>query len=103
MLLPYQSEKRGARRCEIEFPLGFRGGQGMTRNISSSGALFATLEPFELRRRFNFTLLPFHAPPMHGLAEVVRTVELADHYEVAVTFMLIAVVDSSEVDGSEYS
>lgn len=88
--LPYLSEKRGARRREIEFPLDFRYGQGMTRNISSSGALFSTIEPFELRRRFSFTLLPFHAPPVRGVAEVVRAVALADHYDVAVTFSIIA-------------
>ncbi len=91
------TEKRGARRCEVEFPLDFRGGQGMTRNISSSGALFSTLEPFEPRRRFSFTLLPFHAPPVRGVAEVVRAVALADHYDVAVTFSVMA-FDCSAVE-----
>ena len=91
-------EKRGARRRDIEFPLEFRGGQGMTRNVSSSGLLFSTLEPFELRQRFSFTLLPFNSPAVHGFAEVVRAVSLGDHYDVAASFSVIAVDDSMSTD-----
>ena len=96
--MPCLTEKRGARRCEVEFPLDFSGGQGLTRNISSSGALFSTLEPFEPRRRFSFTLQPFHSPPVRGVAEVVRAVALANHYDVAVTFTLIAAAESASAE-----
>ena len=91
-------EKRAARRREIEFPLEFRGGQGMTRNLSSSGFLFSTLEPFEPHQRFSFTLMPFNSPAVHGFAEVVRAVSLGDHYDVAASFSVIAVDDSMPSD-----
>jgi len=91
-------EKRAARRRAIEFPLEFRGGQGMTRNVSSSGFLFSTLEPFELRQRFSFTLMPFNSPAVHGFAEVVRIASLGDHYDVAASFSVIAVDDSMTVE-----
>lgn len=93
-----QQDKRGTHRREFEFPLDFLGGKGMTRNISSGGLLFETLEPFELHRRFSFTLFPFHSPPVHGLAEVVRTVALEDHFEVAARIAVIAVDDSTGSD-----
>ncbi|MEY5098642.1 MAG: hypothetical protein RJA36_1361 [Pseudomonadota bacterium] len=94
-----EQEKRSARRREIEFPLEFRGGHGMTRNISSSGFLFSTLEQFRPRQRFSFTLMPFHSPPVHGFAEVVRAVELDDHFDVAASFSVIALDDSLAAEG----
>lgn len=91
-------EKRRARRRAIELPLEFHGGHGMTRNISSSGFLFSTLEPFRLRQRFSFTLMPFNSPPVHGFAEVVWTEPLGDHFDVAASFSVIAVDDSRSAD-----
>jgi len=93
MSIIQEQEKRSSRRREIEFPLEFRGGHGMTRNISSSGFHFSTLEPFRPRQRFSFTLIPYNSPPVHGFAEVVRAEALGDHYDVAAMFSVIAIDD----------
>ncbi len=75
----------------MELPLAFRLGQGLTRNISSAGLIFSTLEPFKLRQRFSFTLMPYDQPPVHGLAEVVRTDSLEGYFDVAVSFIVLTV------------
>lgn len=83
------SELRATHRHEIEYPLEFRGGQGMTRNLSSHGILFSTLEPFVPRQRFAFTLLPYDSAPVHCLAEVLRAERQADHYDVAASLTVV--------------
>lgn len=77
------------KRHGFECPLEFRGGQGMTRNLSSHGILFSTLEPFAPRQRFAFTLQPYDSAPVHCLAEVLRAERQADHYDVAALLTVV--------------
>lgn len=89
MSMSPDSDRRVAKRHIFECPLEFRSGQGMTRNLSSHGILFSTLEPFGPRQRFAFTLQPYNALPVHCLAEVLRAERQADHYDVAALLMVV--------------
>lgn len=91
MSIPPDADRRATKRHRFECPLEFRGGQGMTRNLSTQGVLFSTIEPFALRQRFAFTLLPDNSLPVHCLAEVLRAERRSDHYDVAALLTVVTV------------
>ena len=88
---PSRQDRRAKNRHMMELPLAFRLGQGLTRNISSAGLLFSTLEPFKPHQRFSFTLMPYDQPPVHALAEVVRIDSQEGYFDVAVSFIVLTV------------
>ena len=92
-------DRRAKSRHSMELPLAFRLGQGLTRNISSAGLLFSTLEPFKLHQRFSFTLMPYDQPPVHAMAEVVRIHSQEGYFDVAVSFIVLTVDEPLVSDG----
>ncbi len=56
----HEEEKRGATRQPVALPVELEGGQGITRDFSSSGIFFETDKAFSLGQAIEFTIMMDH-------------------------------------------